>query len=182
MTRLVRLTACSLAAGLLAIPCDLRAATVKLKEGRTLEGDIQGYVVQREMDPKVRNAAWYSVSKGADVTAIDEQGVHVAPGSDALFGKTTEQRRPLDDVEVLQLLVAPPKGFGMPKTRGGATLLRFGPAPRREGDVVSGTPLLGTFRIDQDKGQLSPSLEVLTSTGPIVVQITEVVAFTPSGK
>jgi hypothetical protein len=173
--------ACATTVMLLLLAPNGLAATVKLKDGRVVEGEIQGRVVQREIKASVRNGATYEITNGRDVVAIDEQGVHFAPVSELLMGTTTEQRRPLDDIEVIQLLLDPPAGL-FPRTKGGANVLRFGPARRKEGDVTSTTPLLGTIRGDPGKRSLLPALEMVTREGPVTIQITEIMPFAPTQK
>ncbi|MGH9766592.1 MAG: hypothetical protein ACREAB_04085, partial [Blastocatellia bacterium] len=73
------------------------AAKLKKKDGQTIDGKIRGVIVlkakTKQDDTKSVYGFTYLLAKGEDVTAIDEEGVHVR-GDMTLLGVTS--KKPLD--------------------------------------------------------------------------------------
>jgi len=86
-----------------------QATTIKKKDGGTIEGEIQGFLVQADVVPRKKGdkiksyAALYFKVAGADIGAIDEAGVSLGKGKQARYLLVEQKDKP-NDLEVLEVL------------------------------------------------------------------------------
>ncbi len=160
----------------------LLAATIKTKDGKIIQGQIRGMIVQKD-EIKLEKSAegtihtvGYLMSNGEDIDAIDEEGVHRSHiwliTVSAVGGLPT-------DIEVFK----PGAKTGLMANRVSAKGLKydvfaFDFSPR----VPSKEKLLGEFRSDKGKDVAIPALHVTTNEGAVVIRVADIVAFKPETK
>ncbi|OGU42091.1 MAG: hypothetical protein A2315_09370 [Ignavibacteria bacterium RIFOXYB2_FULL_35_12] len=163
------------------------ATQVKLKNGKVLEGTINGLIVQKEetkkspseKDPKkvVYNASYY-LTNGEEIGLIDEQGVHKNSNKVVIINCSQEET-PLNDLDVVETGInAPESPFSVSYTEAGGTVVRIGGRSSNPTSVSKDT-LLGVYRADPKtgKGQIILEIEIVTEKGLVKVPIKSIVEF-----
>jgi hypothetical protein len=152
-------------------------ATIKVKSGAVHEGKIQGVIVLKgnerettsEADPsKTVYAATYTVLNGADITAIDEKGVH-GTGKPVGVLDVTQEGDTLDDLDIVRtgLKIKPgPSAFASTKKAG--TITRV---DHRAPSSPAPDAIIGDFR--EAGGELRPTLEIETAKGIVKVPVAD---------
>ena len=155
----------------------LFAATIKTKDGKIINGQIRGMIVQKgEVKLEKSNEGniyivSYDMSNGEDIEAIDEEGVrrsHIWLVTVSAVGGLP------DDLEVFK----PGDKTGIGANRVSAKGLKydvfaFDTSPR----VPSKEKLLGEFRQENGKDVVLPALHVTTKEGVVDIPISDIVTF-----
>jgi hypothetical protein len=92
----------------LAVCGALDSATIKRKSGETVEGTIQGVIVEKGVSQKKNKYfVFYILANGKDVDVIDKGGMHTVQDISRLLlaGEYKQKQRPPDDLDVLTSLV-----------------------------------------------------------------------------
>jgi len=174
------LSECFLFALILAQTSETKIATIKRKNGEVVKGQINGIVVQGKSGPvsagsKTGYGALYYAGKGADIEAIDEEGVHYKSGAKVGY-VNIGQKGPINDAEAARVAVEDSftAMFDYSGNNGMASV-NFGSSF----GVTSKLPVLGEYRKDGDgkTGKIIPTLEVVTAKGTVSIPIEEIVAF-----
>lgn len=152
------------------------AATLKLKSGVVHEGKIHGLIVLKgnageapwEADPsKNTYTATYTIINGADLTAIDEKGIHAAKAA-GIFD-VTQNGDPLEDLDIVRTALKIQGGSPYGTTKAAGTVTRVDRPlanPTRDG-------VLGEYR--PEKPELLPTIEIETAKGVVKVPVAEIV-------
>lgn len=151
------------------------AATIKVRTGTTVSGDISGWVVlKREVTEPDKGFA-YLLVEGKNVSAIDELGVHLVKDSPvrALFVAGSDLK---DDFSALGVAHRMAKAFGGQinarlNAGGGCCVIST-----LYTDVLPDL-LLGEFRGDSANAQIIPSLEITTAGAKSLLPVADVVPF-----
>jgi len=167
----------------------LCAATIKLKSGTVHEGKITGLIVLKgeakeypsEKNPgKTTYSASYAVINGADITAIDAEGIHQRAGRAAGMMVVSQDGAPLDDLDAVRTgLDLRPGPFSVSYTKAGGSVIRIG---GRSGEAtVSRDQVLGEYRKDlkKNESEIRPVLEIETTAGIVIVPVAELAALKP---
>ena len=186
------LLACAVAAG---------AATIKKKDGTTVEGKVLGQVIQKgeleespsEKHPdKKKYLVSYVITDGSEVAGIDEDGVR-QDGRLIVIFVAAQEGSPPEDADVIETGFNPPGAggpveeichpeFGLcgPPLKGGGAVLRVR-LPLRGRHRVHSEQLVGQYRQDPatKKGRLEANIEVQTAAGTVKVPVVQIVAFKP---
>lgn len=171
------LSECFFFASIFAQTSETKIATIKKKNGEVVKGQINGIVVQGNSGLVSAGGyfALYYAGKGADIEAIDEEGVHYKSG--AKVGLVNiGQKEPINDSEATRVAVEGDFAAMFEySSKNGMASVNF---VSQFGSNAS-TKLLGEYRKDGDgkTGKVIPVLEVITAKGTISVPIEEIVAF-----
>jgi hypothetical protein len=140
----------------------LFAATIKKKNGDVLEGKLEGMIVQREGK---ESSVTYSIRKGSDVVAIDEQGVTFKKGSKVDMLMLYMEGKSAEEIESLG-------------GKGGQFVRMSGNSDK---EVKVSVPLLGEYKgnlnDNEIKGAVIGSIRIKTKTGIITIPVDEIVEF-----
>lgn len=157
---------------LVLLPTQVGAATIVLKDGKTVEGEIRGNIALNA------GKSGYLLVDGGDILRIDELGLHLRAGTRA--GNCIGVPESVPAVEVLEQIAEYSKyGFYMTIFQGKKVPITGLVATVET--VYSGR-LLGEFRLAQGKGQLLTILSVTTQAGPVQVKLAELVPFSQPPK
>lgn len=158
------------------------AATIKTKDGKTIEGKIRGMIVQKgeikleKSEEGTIHIVTYDMSNGDDIEAIDEAGVHRSH----IWQITVSAVGGLPgDLDVFK----PGEKTGVGADRVTAKGLKYNVfvfdfAPR----VPSTEKLLGEFRSENGKDVVIPALHVTTTNGFVDIPVADVVSFKSGAK
>jgi hypothetical protein len=168
-------------AAFLLLSLSAAAATLTTKSGAKHEGKIHGTIVlkgderetQSEQDPS-KSVYWasYTIFNGADIVGIDAKGVHL--GSAKPIGRydVKQEDAPLDDADVVRTsLKIPPGPFGAATTKAAGTVTRV----EYHGKETSRDAVAGEYRVEGDKSELRPVLEIETAKGIVKVPVADLV-------
>ncbi len=159
---------------------ETKTSTIKRKNGEVIKGQINGIVVQGKSGPvsagsKTGYGALYYAGKGADIEAIDEEGVHYKSGAKVGY-VNIGQKEPINDSEAASVAVEDSfTAMFDYSSKNGMASVNFGSSF----GVTSKLPVLGEYRKDGDRktGKIIPTLEVATAKGTISIPIEEIVTF-----
>jgi hypothetical protein len=166
----------------LSLPVIAHAAVIKTKDGKTIEGQIRGMIVQKgelkieKSDEGPIHIVSYDMSNGEDIQSIEELGVHRSH----IWQITVSAVGGLpDDLDVFK----PGEKTGLAANRVTAAGLKynifvFDFAPR----VPSTLKLLGEFRNENGKDVIIPSLHVTTKDGAVDIPVADLVTFKDAPK
>ncbi|MDQ5846002.1 MAG: hypothetical protein M3539_11990 [Acidobacteriota bacterium] len=166
----------------LCLESGLLAATIKTKDGKIVNGEIRGMIVQKDEIESEKSAegtinlVHYDMSNGEDIDAIDEQGVHHSH----LWLVTVSANGDLpDDLEVFKPGEKAGLGADRISSKGVKyTVLVLDFRPR----VPSKLRLLGEFRSENGKDVVIPALHVTTKEGVVDIPVSDIVAFASDSK
>ena len=138
------------------------AATVRKKSGEVVEGKILGRIAQKGSR---ENSISFVLRQGDDITAIDEQGVHLKKKHKVELISVSYEGVPAPDSEMLN-------GRG-----GKGSVMRITGTAEKPLDR---DPIVGEVRQEMDEMRLIPAIVVQTKQGPVTIPLGEIVEFTPT--
>jgi hypothetical protein len=182
---------CFLLLALLGLPCLLPAATIKKKDGQVVEGSVSGLIVQAKKPEKRPNEKGpvrhidrdYYLTRGENITAIDENGVQQNGDREVVSvmcgyrGSPSQCAMP-KAIEADILTKTRDWELGSARMTAGLGVLRMNDSSARSGPADL-TPLLGELRVDPktQKGRVIPAVEVTTPAGVVVIPLSDIAAF-----
>jgi hypothetical protein len=167
-----------------------QAATIKMKDGTSVSGDIVGTVVQKgqikEADSadtkgkKAYNVSYYLV-EGSDVSTIDEEGLAERGQPFRVFGAVRDEKAPVD-AEVIEDGISAAEGamLAFAGEKGDTKVMRM--SLRNTTKQPHAEQVVGSYYVDPatHKGKFMPYLQVRVADGKVIrVQTSDVVVFKP---
>jgi len=189
------------------------AAKIKKRNGEVIEGKIRGLVALKILDVKIQVGsiqnkpyrASYVITKGADITAIDENGLQISDefGSGYCTFIVAGNDKPLDDLAIVryanyQRQETARYGSGSStglgdlsdgtaiffiegiKIKGIEAFIKIKGieiAKNLPGLLQANVQLLGEFRTDKKVDKIIPALEIKTKGGNVTISVEELVEF-----
>jgi hypothetical protein len=161
-------------------------STIKKRTGQIVTGQIKGILIQGETgdvkDEAARgHGALYYRVPGADIVAIDEEGVNLRPDSHPRY-ILCGRKDALNEIAILEAFHKIEEGGTNVDFIG----LAFGVGCVQVDSRKVQTPiklrLRGEFRMEGNTGKLIPAIEVITAAGNVNIPVEEIVAFKRIGE
>jgi len=183
----------------------LSASIVKKRNGQIVEGEIGGVIIQKGDVSKSDDGftVKYFPINGKEIVAIDEIGIHLAPGSASVVFIVDDKESLPPDIDVLKAALRRsmgPRGMEDPL---GIDIVRdelLEVIPIRGGNVSMGSfwvseknyfwitkegenrsankdAILGTVQINNKEISLIPSLNISTAQGDVAVNVDDIVEY-----
>ena len=165
----------------------VESTTPQSDKFKVVEGSIKGILVQKKKvldGPSKDNpmkkmySAYYFLTRGNQIAAINEEGVHPT-NSDSEMLAVNQENKPLDDNDVVETGLRIPEGRSLNhRTSGGGVIMRT-VTPSFSGPVANTVPLIGEFRTDpkSKKGRVFPNIEIYTKNGVVSIPIEKLARF-----
>lgn len=148
-----------------------------------IEGEIKGLIAQRIATDKV-SAAGYRLTKGKDIIAIDEEGVHVRGISTVMIAANDDDNKPINDLALIEEAAQTGQlRLGKITKNEVSTTIAVKPVEYVEGVKTEETalqdlmPVLGELRCDGGC-RILPRLEIDTIKGVVAIPVGKIVKFT----